>query len=235
MIDRRTWKQRAALSAALLVLGGCGGSDGGGVAPVATAATRSVQSVAQAASPAVYNIGTGISDITGEAAEAGMFGYSKIDQQTGGIHQRQHARAFIVEDPATKQRVAVVVTETGAVMQGVQQAVLARLKARYGALYSDANVLLTATHTHAGPGGFSHYALYNLNALGYLPQTFNAISMAWSRPSCRRTTTCSPARSTSTRASCTTPAATAPHRRSVPTQRRIARCFPKRSIRWSRN
>ncbi|CAJ0813381.1 neutral/alkaline ceramidase [Ralstonia flaminis] len=175
MMDRRTWKQGAALSAALLVLGGCGGSEGGGTAPVATAATRSVQSVAQAASPAAYNIGTGISDITGEAAEAGMFGYSKIDQQTGGIHQRQRARAFIIEDPATKQRVAIVVTETGAVMQGVQQAVLARLKARYGALYTDANVLLTATHTHAGPGGFSHYALYNLNALGYLPQTFNAI------------------------------------------------------------
>lgn len=173
MIDRRTWKHGAALSAALLVLSACG-DDGGGTAP-AVAATRSVQGVAQTVSPSAYNIGTGISDITGEAAEAGMFGYAKLDQQTSGIHQRQRARAFVIQDPASGRRVAIAVTDTGAVTQGVQQAVLARLKARYGALYTDANVLLTATHTHAGPGGFSHYALYNLNSYGYLPQTFAAI------------------------------------------------------------
>lgn len=173
MIDRRTWKRGAALSAALLVLSACG-DDGGGTAP-AVATTRLVQGAVQAASPSAYNIGTGISDITGEAAEAGMFGYAKLDQQTSGIHQRQRARAFVIEDPASGRRVAIAVTDTGAVTQGVQQAVLARLKARYGALYTDANVLLTATHTHAGPGGFSHYALYNLNSYGYLPQTFSAI------------------------------------------------------------
>ena len=37
------------------------------------------------------------------------------------------------------------------------------------------NVLLSATHTHGGPGGYSHYALYNLTMLGFDPQNFEAI------------------------------------------------------------
>ena len=53
---------------------------------------------------------------------------------------------------------------------------MAKLQAKYGDRATPSeNVLLTATHTHAGPGGYSHYALYNLTILGFQPQTFDAI------------------------------------------------------------
>lgn len=128
-----------------------------------------------AANTPPYKVGVGMSDITGEAAEVGMMGYAELGQKTDGIHQRLRARAFVVQDAATQKSVAIVITDTGLVTQAVHQAVLKRLAAKYGSLYNEQNVLISATHTHAGPGGYSHYALYNITILGFQQKTFNAI------------------------------------------------------------
>ena len=139
---------------------------------------------AQAQSPAPsagqpYLLGVGIGDITGEAAEVGMMGYAVPGQRTSGIHLRLRARAFIVADADASAQagksVVIVITDTGLVTQAVHQAVLQRLAGRYGGRYNEGNVLISATHTHAGPGGYSHYALYNITILGFQPRTFNAI------------------------------------------------------------
>ncbi|ADO74285.1 neutral/alkaline ceramidase [Stigmatella aurantiaca] len=122
-----------------------------------------------------FQVGSGIYDITGPAAELGMMGYAMIDQKTAGIHQRLRARAFVVASPCNGKRVAFVSADAGQIFQGVRQQVVERLKARFGNLYTDENVVLSATHTHSGPGGFSHYALYNLTILGYDRQNFEAI------------------------------------------------------------
>ncbi len=122
-----------------------------------------------------FQVGSGIYDITGPAAELGMMGYAMIDQKTAGIHQRLRARAFVIASPCNGKRVAFVSADAGQIFQGVKQQVVERLQARYGTTYSDANVVLSATHTHSGPGGFSHYALYNLTILGYDRQNFDAI------------------------------------------------------------
>ncbi|MGP3983323.1 neutral/alkaline ceramidase [Streptomyces sp. KR80] len=125
--------------------------------------------------PTTYLIGRGISDVTGEAAEVGMMGYSSFDQKATGIHQRQRSRAFIVADRDSGKRVVYVNADLAMIFQAVQQAVLGKLKERYGSLYSEQNVLLSATHTHAGPGGHSHHLAYNLASLGFQKATFNAI------------------------------------------------------------
>ena len=52
---------------------------------------------------------------------------------------------------------------------------LRQLSAIYGELYTVDNVMLTATHTHCGPGGYSEHLLYNSNTGGFRPQTFGAI------------------------------------------------------------
>jgi neutral ceramidase len=121
-----------------------------------------------------YLVGRGMADITGEAAEVGMMGYASLSQVSGGIHMRQRARAFIVLDQATGRRMVFVNNDLGMVFQGVQQAVIRQLQAKYGALYASENVILSATHTHAGAGGFSHYALYNITTYGYNKRTFDA-------------------------------------------------------------
>ncbi|WP_395837704.1 neutral/alkaline ceramidase [Archangium violaceum] len=122
-----------------------------------------------------FLIGSGIYDITGPAAEVGMMGYVELEQQTTGIHQRLRSRAFVIASPCNGKRVAIVSADLGMVFQGVKQQVLERLRATYGPLYSDDNVLLSATHTHSGPGGYSHYALYNLSTFGFEPKNFDII------------------------------------------------------------
>ncbi|CRK61939.1 FIG01123778: hypothetical protein [Alloactinosynnema sp. L-07] len=127
------------------------------------------------AAQTTYLVGRGISDVTGPAAENGMMGYSAFDQKTSGIHQRLRSRAFIVVDQANGKRVAYVNADLAMIFRAVQESVLAKLKSRYGALYTKENVLLSATHTHSGPGGYSHNLAYNLAILGFQEQTFNAI------------------------------------------------------------
>jgi len=122
-----------------------------------------------------YLVGRGMADITGEAAEVSVMGYGQILPAVAGIHMRQRARAFIVVDQASAKRVVFVNTDLCMVFQAVQQAVIKQLQAKYGTLYASDNVILAATHTHGGPGGFSHYALYNITTLGFNKKTFDAI------------------------------------------------------------
>jgi neutral ceramidase len=118
-------------------------------------------------------VGRGIADITGEPADCGMLGYGKSEQRTAGIHLRLRARAFAFDDG--ERRVLLVVAELPLPMQSVTDEVLSRLAATHGALYTDANTVITTTHTHAGPGGYCGHLLYNLTTKGFHPATFEAI------------------------------------------------------------
>ncbi|MFI6643996.1 neutral/alkaline non-lysosomal ceramidase N-terminal domain-containing protein [Streptomyces sp. NPDC050504] len=128
-------------------------------------------------------VGVGIADITGEAAECGMLGYGKADQLTEGIHTRQHARAFAFEETPPRafegtppgagapRRLLLIVCELPLMSSGVVREVLRRLPDGY----TESNVMITATHTHCGPGGYFHHELYNGNTGGFRPETFAAI------------------------------------------------------------
>ncbi|WP_163832699.1 neutral/alkaline ceramidase [Spartinivicinus ruber] len=122
-----------------------------------------------------YLIGQAKRDITGPAAEVVMLGYAKADQVAAGIHQRLWARAFVVTDRFDQQRVALVTIDAGMVFQGITQAVVRQLRQKLGNRYSDRNLLITATHTHSGPGGFSHYALYNISSKGFIKENFQVV------------------------------------------------------------
>lgn len=122
-----------------------------------------------------FLVGSGIYDITGPAAGLGMMGYGQVAQRTEGIHFRLWSRAFIIGSSCNGKRVVFVSADLQAIFQAVKQQVVEKLRARYGDMYDDSNVVLSATHNHAGPGGFSHYALYNLTILGFDQQNFETI------------------------------------------------------------
>ncbi|XP_040061701.1 neutral ceramidase [Ixodes scapularis] len=116
-----------------------------------------------------YDIGIGIGDITGPAAEIGMLGYAKSGQVTAGIHFRVYSRAFIIGDGTS--RVVIVNIDSGMVSDIVKTQVVAQLQKQFGQdLYREDNVLLTATHTHSSAGGFMQYLLYNLLTQGFIKQ-----------------------------------------------------------------
>ncbi|MEW1682336.1 neutral/alkaline ceramidase [Streptomyces sp. NPDC093594] len=131
---------------------------------------------AAAAEDGGYLVGRGISDATGEVAEVGMMGYGRFDQQAAGLHTRLRARAFVVVEEASGRRVLLIVADSPMIFESVHRAVLRRLKQAYGDLYTEQNVLITATHTHAGPGGYSHHLLYNTTTFGFHKATFEAVA-----------------------------------------------------------
>jgi neutral ceramidase len=135
---------------------------------------------AAAAGPPVathpYLVGRGVSDATGEVAEVGMMGYADPTQVAEGLHTRLRSRAFVIVDRVTGNRVLLIIADSPMIFSSVRQRVLRGLVARYGKEYSEQNVLIAATHSHAGPGGYSHHLLYNLTTQGYHEKTFDAIT-----------------------------------------------------------
>lgn len=116
--------------------------------------------------------GCGIADVTGEPWQVGLMGYGMRFQRSTGIHLRQRSRAFVLVDRATEERLVYVVADIAMFFRNVRDAVLAGLDpSRYG----EDNVVLTATHTHAGVAGYSGYKLYNMTTNGFRPRTFQAI------------------------------------------------------------
>ncbi|GLD99376.1 hypothetical protein PINS_up008095 [Pythium insidiosum] len=111
-------------------------------------------------------IGAGIFDITGPAAEVGMFGYAKVGQLTSGIHMRLRARAFAFHHEPTRAACVYVVCDLGMISEWVTQTVLSRLSVHPAiptGTYTRENVMISATHTHCAPGGISHYVIYSMH------------------------------------------------------------------------
>src|SRR3990167_3456915 len=96
----------------------------------------------------VFNVGAGIYDITGPAAEEGMMGYAMMQQKTAGVQQRLWARAFVIESPCNNKRVVLVNTDLCMVTQAVKEEVVRKLKEKFGDRYDD----------HAKIGIHQHHA-----------------------------------------------------------------------------
>lgn len=120
-----------------------------------------------------WSVGRGIADVTGEPWGVGMMGYGLPDQWTCGIATRQYARAFVFDDG--RERVVFVVADIGMFFQAAVDAIHARLNARLGDRYTPGNTVLTATHTHCGPGGHGHHLLYNVTTKGFHRRTFDRL------------------------------------------------------------
>lgn len=128
------------------------------------------------ANPTNYNVGVGIADITGPAAQVDMMGYGKPGQTTDGIHLRQFSRAFIITDPDPPQaRVVYVSADACTMSQAVKHQVIKELKRNYSSLYTERNVCISGTNTHSGPGGYHQYLLNDITSFGFVNETFEAL------------------------------------------------------------
>ena len=122
-----------------------------------------------------YLIGRGMSDITGPAVGIQMWGFGREDQIAEGIHIRLRARAFVVSELNTKKRLVFVSADIGSIEHHITLEVVDRLKARFGETYTLDNVILSATHTHSGPGGYWHSRTDLGLDGGFYPEHFETI------------------------------------------------------------
>ncbi|VDP82593.1 unnamed protein product [Echinostoma caproni] len=135
-----------------------------------------------------YKFGLGIHDITGPAADVNMMGYAKVAQIVSGIHLRLFSRAYVVQDDAEQTRPILFINlDLGMTSQLLKQEIVIRLREDFGDLFDETNVLLSATHTHSGPGGYFQYFLYDITSLGIVKQNLKtmvtgvvqSVHMAW--------------------------------------------------------
>lgn len=103
-----------------------------------------------------YLIGAAMSDITGPIADVGFSGYVRPTHIASGVHTRLSARAFIIGELEGDKRLVFVVADLLNISHEVRLAVIDNLRATHDDLYTLDNVVLSATHTHSSPGGYSH-------------------------------------------------------------------------------
>lgn len=132
----------------------------------ALALIAGVAAISAAASPAAaqapvggLRAGAGQADITPPRTGYYLGGWTRADRLVEGQQTRLFAKAMVLEQGGRK--VALVAVELFMVPGGLQQHVAEALADRG---FSTGNVLISATHTHAGPGGFANYATLNTAA-----------------------------------------------------------------------
>lgn len=116
-----------------------------------------------------FLIGSGLYDVTGPVANTSGMGWEYPLQVFSGLHTRQYARAFAIASPCNGQRVMFLSADIGLLWPALRIGVLEALAAdpELSRFYKPENVMLTPTHTHQGPAGYSHDDGGNLFHLGY--------------------------------------------------------------------
>jgi hypothetical protein len=110
--------------------------------------------VAPAATPTL-RAGAGKADITPRTGYY-LGGWTRADRIAGGQHTRLQARAIVLQ--RGDRKVALVSIDLFMVAGGLVKHVGDRLKARG---FSEQNILVSASHTHSGPGGYANFPTLN--------------------------------------------------------------------------
>lgn len=131
-----------------------------------------------------YRVGCARASVTDRRKGLGMAGFAYKRQTTSGdVLSEQFARAFVVEENSAapnRQRLIMVVADIWTCTQIVKREVIRRVNERFNRPANDPvvsmdNLLIAGTHTHAGPGGYSEYLLYNLTVGGFEQGVFETI------------------------------------------------------------
>ena len=117
--------------------------------------------------------GTGKADITAFVKGVGMMGYGMFTQKAKEVETPLSSRAIVICQPDTRKKIAFVNAEMCFITIAIKHAVIEKLTSEHPDLgFTDENVMLTAQHTHNGPGGYSHYPFFNFSIPGFAKEVF---------------------------------------------------------------
>ena len=121
-------------------------------------AAAAVALVPAPASAAGLRAGVGKADITPKVGYY-LGGWTRADRIAGGQHTRLHSRALVLERDGRK--LALVAVDLFMVPGGLVKHVGDALRARG---FGEQNLLISASHTHSGPGGYANFKTFNTAA-----------------------------------------------------------------------
>ena len=111
-----------------------------------------------AADAGTLRAGVGKADVTPRTGYV-LGGWTRGDRHGNGVHTRLHSRALVLERDGRK--VALVQLDLFMTAGGMVQQIGDALKSRG---FSEQNILISATHTHSGPGGYANFNTLNTTA-----------------------------------------------------------------------
>ena len=129
-------------------------------APLLTIALAAVATLAAAAPASAGSLraGAGKADITPRTGHY-LGGWTRADRVARGQHTRLFARTIVLERDGRK--VALVAIDLFMVPGGMVKQIGDRLAARG---FSEQNIVISASHTHSGPGGYANFPTLNTAA-----------------------------------------------------------------------
>jgi hypothetical protein len=120
-----------------------------------------------------FTAGAARHDITIFDRDAEMMGWAQPSNKARGVATPLHARAFVIRDQASGRKMVFVNVELCFVSDSIRRSVLARIADIDGV--SPERVMMMATHTHSGPGGYSYDLVYTMTTPGFRPRILEAI------------------------------------------------------------
>ncbi|MCU1588012.1 MAG: hypothetical protein JWN31_1505 [Frankiales bacterium] len=100
-------------------------------------------------------VGVGRADITSPTGYY-MQGWVRSDAVLNGVHTRIEARAIVLKRGT--QKIALVAEDLNGIAGGAVQEAAKRLRSRG---FSESNIIVSASHTHAAPSGYYPFGTYN--------------------------------------------------------------------------
>lgn len=98
-----------------------------------------------------------------------MQGYGMWHHRAQGVQSPLHARALFLQD-ANGRNLIFCCLDVGYVTHAMRSGLCAVLRERMGNVFNESSLVLTCTHTHSGPGGCTHDAMYNIVTPGFVPE-----------------------------------------------------------------
>jgi neutral ceramidase len=135
----------------------------------------------------------GRADITVYEHGMCMFGWGQPENVALGVALPFFARALVIECPLSGRRLAYVCADLGMISQHLRQKVLERLAER-GVALDEHELMITATHTHSGPNGYSTYLFYTVTGPGFSPRVVDGLARGIVRSIEMALASCAPAR-----------------------------------------
>lgn len=103
-----------------------------------------------------------------------MFGYGQWSHRAYEQRTALYARSVSIVDQQ-HNRLLICCLDLGCITHAMRSQTVERLIETLGSAFDENQLVLMATHTHSGPGGCGHEALYNMPTPGFVPEHLNAI------------------------------------------------------------
>jgi neutral ceramidase len=124
--------------------------------------------------PSALRAGFGVASLTVFEHGMGMFGWGHPANVSEGVAMPLDARALALEEAATRRRLVYVCCDLGMISESLRRAVVRRVCTPESGV-TEHDLMLTATHTHSAPSGFSTYFLYALSGPGVSRRVHDAL------------------------------------------------------------